>query len=417
MPGFGEELQPIDFPLIGNSVAVGIFSLLHIVLASLSVGFMVMAPVFEWLGRSNRFYTDLAYALTRFTLVVFSASAVLAVIMVELFIGLFPVTTMWIFNQFRFPIFLGVAAFFIQLFALYPYYHYWESIRRRNLPLHLFIGALAAFFVLVWVVVLDGMGSYMLTPSYEKGRWADLFNPTWVPLVLHRLFGNFVFAGYAISGYAGWRLGRRKEHQDEPYYLFLVKIGFLIGFAALLIQPFTGLFYATEIQGAAPKAYEQIIQGRYRGWVYLQFILIALLFLGSHLWMRSTGLQKRGFIIEWAFWISAVLMIAFVELPILRRLFTFTLVGLSLFYLCCWRGAFGATEGEVLNRAPVRRLAILLGLASLLTYLTMGVIRETARRPDTVRGFISLYDEARPQALTREEQTPGHGGSADPKQP
>src|SRR5688572_19256148 len=97
-------LPAIQFPLIGNSLIVGLFSLLHIALAGLSVGFMVLVPVFEWYGKTNAVATDLARALTRFTVIVFSVSTVLAVIMVELMIGLFPVTTMWIWNQFRGPI-------------------------------------------------------------------------------------------------------------------------------------------------------------------------------------------------------------------------------------------------------------------------------------------------------------------------
>ena len=39
-----------------------------------------------------------------------------------------------------------------------------------------------------------------------------------------------------------------------------------------------------------------------------------------------------------------------------------------------------------------------LGVVALLTYLTMGTIRETARRPDTVWKVISLHDEARQPA-------------------
>src|SRR5439155_11392830 len=139
----------------------------------------------------------------------------LAVIMVELMIGLFPVTTMWMWNQFHAPIFLAVAAFFLQLFALYPYYHYWDAIRRRSVRLHIGLGTVAAGFILVWVIVLDGMGSYMLTPSYESGAWAGVLNATWVPLVLHRLGGDFVMAGYGLAAYAAWRLWRTQSSPDD----------------------------------------------------------------------------------------------------------------------------------------------------------------------------------------------------------
>src|SRR5437870_11863678 len=146
---------------------------------------MLMAPVFEAMGRRDPPYTEFAHTVTRFTVIVFSTSSVLAVIMVELMIGLFPVTTMWIWNQFRVPIFLAIAAFFLQLFALYPYYHYWEAVRRRSIRLHIALGVVAAGFVLVWVIVLDGMGSYMLTPRQDSGAWSHVLNATWGSLILH----------------------------------------------------------------------------------------------------------------------------------------------------------------------------------------------------------------------------------------
>ncbi len=134
---FDLDVIPLHFPLLGNSIVVGLFSLLHIALAGLSVGFMVLAPLFQLTGRSIPFNRDLAHSVTRFTVVVFSVSTVLAVIMVELLIGLFPVTTMWMWNRFRGPIALGVVAFILQLIMLYPYYHFWEPLQRYSLAFHI----------------------------------------------------------------------------------------------------------------------------------------------------------------------------------------------------------------------------------------------------------------------------------------
>ena len=110
MPSFDLTLPSLQFPLVGNSLAVAIPSLVHIVVAGLSVAFMATAPILEWRGQRAPHFTDLAYAITKFTVVVFSVSTVLAVIMVELLIGLFPVTTMWMWNQFRAPIALAIGA-------------------------------------------------------------------------------------------------------------------------------------------------------------------------------------------------------------------------------------------------------------------------------------------------------------------
>lgn len=391
--------------MLQNSIAVALFSLLHIALASLAVSFMIIAPVFESLDRQHPFNLEIARSVTRFTLVTFTVSTVLAVLMVELFVGLFPLTNGWMFNQFRRPIYLAVAAFFLQLFSLYPYYHFWEPIRRKSRRLHLALGFLAAFFILVWVTILDGMGAYMLTPPDGGGNWKNLMNPTWVPLVIHRLFGNFVFGGFAIAAYAAFMLGRRSGHPDEPYYLYLMKTGILIGLMALFIQPLTGLLYAEQIRQAAPEAYQQTIQGRYRGLVYLQFTLIGSLFVGSSfLFHRVRAERKRDLLGGGLLIATALLMVAFTEVPAARRLFTYLLLAESFFAFRRWRTAWSTAGSALLNQAGARRLAMALGVIALFTYWTMGTIRETARRPDTVRGMISLQDEARaPKFLTRRE--------------
>ncbi|MGH7229948.1 MAG: cytochrome ubiquinol oxidase subunit I [Nitrospiraceae bacterium] len=396
------QLEPITFPLVGNSIAIGIVSLLHIALASLAVGFTVLAPICESMGLNKPFYTDLARTMTRFTLVTFTASAVLAVIMIELFIGLFPLTNSWLFNHFRFPIHLAIAAFLLQLFALYPYYHFWDAMRARSLRLHIAVGAGAAACMLAWVIILDGIGSSMLTPATGEARWSRLFNPTWIPLVMHRFVGNLVLAGYAIAGYAAWRLGQPAAHADEPYYLHLLRTGVMIGLISLLLQPFTGLLYGTTIQEAAPQAYDQLTRGPYQGLVYAQFSLIGLLFLGSYVLLRSARAKPARFLWEdGAFLAGAALMVTSVGNPNLRRLFLFFLVALTGWCLFAWGRPFIETEPRALRRRAARGISIALAVISLLTYLTMGTIRETARRPDTVRGMISLQDEARTPAADR----------------
>ena len=393
------DVPPIHFPLLGNSIVIGIVSLLHIALASLAVGFTVLAPICESIGLTRPFYTDLARTMTRFTLITFTASAVLAVIMIELFIGLFPLTNSWLFNRFRAPISVAVAAFFLQLFALYPYYHYWDALRVRNPRWHIVMGAVSAVFILVWVAVLDGIGSYMLTPA-QAGRF-ELFNPTWIPLVLHRFVGNLVLAGYVIAGYAAWKLSGPAENPDEPYYRHLLKIGAMIGLSSLLLQPFTGLVYGTMIQDAAPQAYDELIRGRYRWLLYAQFGLIGLLFTGSYALLRSARTEPSPWLwSDGAVAGGAVVIVASAGSPDLRRLFTFGLVILTGWYLLAWGRRFIASNTA--GRRPLTRgISIALAVISLLTYLTMGTIRETVRRPDTVRGTISLHDEARMPAADR----------------
>jgi len=314
---------------------------------------------------------------------------------------LFPVTTMWIWNQFRHLLYLGVAAFFLQLFALYPYYHYWEAIRRHSVRLHLLMGIMAAALILIWVIVLDGMGSYMLTPTDRPGRWPDPLNPTWLPLALHRLIGDFVIAGYGLAGYAAWRLGRWERRSPETpngtdpsaaYFGHVLKTGFAVGLIGLLLQPVTGLLYAHHIQRAAPDAYANLLHGRYQILLYLQFTLLGLLFIGSHVWIKTAQGVPRLAWRDLPLVLSVLLMIATAGYPILRRGFTFLAVALTIWQLLSSMEAT-SQNNVAFARPTVRRLSIGLGVVSLLMYLAMGTIRETARHPDTVQGIISLQDE------------------------
>lgn len=398
---FGAELEAIHFPLVGNSFVVGLFSLLHILLAALSVGFMLLAPILEMRGRTNPFDRDLALSLTRFTVVVFSVSTVLAVIMVELLIGLFPVTTMWMWNRFRVPILFGIVAFILQLLAIYPYYHFWDALRHSSVAFHVTLGTLAAGCMLLWVLMLDGMGSYMLTPVDKDGIWAPLWNPTWLPLALHRMGGNFMIAGYTIAAYGAWRARSPEPTSLQPYYRHLFVTGWKIGLGGLLLQPFTGLLYALFLRRAASGAHETLLDGPYRPFLYAQFILIGLLFLGNYLLLKSMRPPARS--IQWfdfGFPVVAVLMVLSVGYPDIRRLFLYALVGLTAWSLVTFGRA--ALTLPDLSAAYIRPLALGMGLLAIVLYLTMGTIREMSRRPDTVNGKISIGDELRQRAPFKE---------------
>lgn len=395
-------LPPIEFPLLGNSLVVGLFALLHILLAGLGVGFMILAPLAESLGETRPWLLEAARSMTRFTVVTYTASLVLAVIMVDLFIGLFPLTNTHLFNRFRYPIFVAVIAFLLQLFALYPYYHYWDALRARNPRIHRTLGFFAAALMFIWVAVLDGIGSYMLTPTPTDGAWNRLANPTWGPLVAHRFFGNLVMAGYVLAGYAAWRLSAA-QGEDFDYYVRLLKMGLLIGFIMLMVQPLSGLFYAQAIIASAPEAYRQLMQGPYQPLIYAQFLLIGTLFFGSHLWLHGASSVDKA--ARWSPVVAGLLALAMVLSighPDLRRVWTFALVALSVMALYRARSLFiNTAPSQHYQRPFIRYLSAAMAVIAALTYLTMGTIRETARRPDTVRNLISLQDEARQPAHDR----------------
>lgn len=401
------DLPPIRFPLIGNSIVIGIFSLLHISLASLSIGFIVLAPLFEYLGLKDPFFTHLSKSLVQFTAVVFSVSATFAVIMLELFIGLFPIATVYLFRRFDTAVYLALAVFLLHLFCFYVYWYRWGKMRRKRPGAHILLGAAAALFALIWSGLLDQIGSYMLTPPTEEiasldpkiplARASSLvtMNPTWIPLVLHRFFGNLIVSCFAIACYGASALlrAKRRSEEDKRYYDRAVELGMMAGTAFLLIQPVAGILYTNRIGRANPQAMTRLLSGPDRWLLILQFLLVGLLFLLNNLFFYhlSDHPGRSRFITVMASAAAAVMVLT-AQQVVLRRAATFLLIGITLSHFVF----------ILLHRKPVppgravRWLVVATGLCALFTFLLMGVIREQLRRPYTVYGQIRLEDETKP---------------------
>lgn len=375
---------------------VGLFSLAHITLASLGVGCMVLAPIAEGLGRTRPHFTDVAYLITRFTLVTYTTSIVLAVFMLELFTGLFPLTNSWLFNHFRYPLQFALAVFLIQLLCLYPYYHFWDWFRSKSITWHMVLGGAAAVLILVWAGILDGIGSYMLTPVDEESGWARLWNPTWLPLMVHRFFGNLVIAGYVMAAYAGWRLWtNRRRIKDAGYYLLLLKTGMSIGIVNLMIQLVSGFVYAYRIQTVRPDVQPKLLEGGSTILVIGPFILLALLLLGSHLIFRSVHVDRgHSYWGEGLYVLMICLLVVLAPFPYYRRLISLLVLIQTGWYLSYVFPAWIRHSTPSLNTPFVHGSAMILGMASLILYLTMGTIREVARGPDTIYGIIQHQAEA-----------------------
>lgn len=357
---------------------------------------MVLAPIAEGLGRRRPYFTDFAYLVTRFTLVTYTTSIVLAVFMLELFIGLFPLTNSYLFNHFRYPLHLALIVFFIQVLCLYPYYHFWDRLRSKSVTWHMTLGTVAAVFILIWGGILDGIGSFMMTPVEGDNGWTRLWNPTWVPLMVHRFFGNLVIAGYVMATYAGWRLWKQSgQKKDEAYYLTLLKTGIAIGIVSLMIQPVSGFVFAQHIQNAQPDVLQDLYEGPTVLLVIGQFTLLALLLLGSHLIFRPVHLERgHSYWAEGFYVLMVVLMVVLAPYPFYRRLVNVIVLLQTGWYLWYVFPVWMRGSTPSLNKPVIHYIAMALGLTALVLYLTMGTIREVARGSDTIHGIINSQTES-----------------------
>lgn len=403
MPESELRLPPIQFPVLGNSGAVGLFSLLHISLAGLSVGFIVLAPLLEYWGIRDPLYTRLARSLVRFVAVTFSISAVFAVVMVELFIGLFPVSTVYIFQRVEFGAYVAIAVFFLHIWCFYTYWYRWEKMRAKSITRHIALGAVAALLIFTWGALLDGIGSYMLTPPerelaglarFDLARLTFLFNPTWLPLVFHRFVGNMIISFYAIGLYGGLRLLRRSpDPEEEAYDTRVMQFGVMMGTGLLLIQPLAGILYSVQIRRANPQAFERILFGPMEWLVRIQFLLVGLLFFLSNWFFAQISSNPRlSRILNGLILLAAFFMILTVQQIWIRRALTLLLILTTLYHLShvLLHGALSSLR----RQGPW--LAISVGFCAMAIFLVMGVIREQARRPYTVYGQIHLQDEQQP---------------------
>ena len=169
------------------------------------------------------------------------------------------------------------------------------------------------------------------------------------------------------------------------------------------------------IRQAAPEAYEQIIRGDYQLLAYAQFTFLGLLLAGTH-WSVKIALSREQSFgwLDAAIPTLAVVMVVSVGHTALRRAMLYLLVALTLWSVVRWVTASDWQHAlPSASRPWLRPVALALGLLSILTYVTMGTIRETARRPYTVRAVISLQDEAAYPAADRRHTGEGESMSAN----
>ena len=98
---------------------------------------------------------------------------------------------------------------------------------------------------------------------------------------MHRFIGNFSYAGFLIAGWAGFRYLRTTREDDREYYDWMGHFGLLWGFGFLIMQPVIGYGYLKGIRESSPDSFNTIMLGD-KAWVFnLLVIWIAVLSTAS----------------------------------------------------------------------------------------------------------------------------------------
>jgi cytochrome bd ubiquinol oxidase subunit I len=276
----------LDVPVIGKNVVIAVLVQSHILFAAFIIGAVLIAATSEYLGMVTKqsYYERFARNLARFVVLLFASGAALAITFVLALVTLFPVFFSILQNVF-FWVFLVEAFMFLgQIIIVYAWYNVWDKLAYRK-SLHVVFGFIAGFFGLMAMTMIDAVASFMLTPAEvttEASLVARSFlNQTMVPLNMHRFVGNFSYAGFLIAGWAGWRYLRTTREDDREYYDWMGHFGLLWGFGFLIIQPVIGYGYLKGIRESAPASFNTIMLGS-KAWVFNLLVLwIAVLSVAS----------------------------------------------------------------------------------------------------------------------------------------
>ncbi len=398
------DLPVIDTPVFPRWVWMEEITYSHIPIATLVTAFMLLAPLFEYIGyrRNDLRWERLAKSFIWFSLILFSPGAALGTGIPMFIIGTYPEFWSRWSNLFFWPLIAQFMFFLAEVFFLFfLYYLTWDRWQHRK-RLHIAMGGIAAFFGYMVQIVWDSLGGYMMTPGNtplpkvsEPVAWSlpAMLNPSFPFLLLHRTFGNFSYVLLLTGGVLALRyLGQKRKDPNSPntvYFRWASQTCFILGFFAFFPQPIIGWFYARVIQREAPAAFLAIMGGHSDIYFIIKMSLI-LFFLavggtfvvkryGSKavMWGATTGL----FVLLVILWLHPPLMWLAGSAALWRL--ASTAVILALIGWLWWRRGTGDP-----NRRGWQWAMFVTGLAAFFTFALGGFVREHSKSPDTVYGEI-----------------------------
>jgi cytochrome d ubiquinol oxidase subunit I len=415
----------LDVPIIGKNVVIAVLVQTHILFAAFIIGAVLIAATSEYLGmvtKQNN-YERFARNLARFVVLLFASGAALAITFVLALVTLFPVFFSILQNIF-FWVFLVEAFMFLgQIIIVYAWYNVWDKLAYRK-SLHVVFGFVAGFFGLMAMTMIDAVASFMLTPAEVTSEASlvarSFLNQTMVPLNMHRFVGNFSYAGFLIAGWAGFRYLRTTREDDREYYDWMGHFGLLWGFGFLIMQPVIGYGYLKGIRESSPDSFNTIMLGD-KSWVFnLLVIWIAVMSIASTAYfvhklrfavkpmetLRKLSVGALGFTA-----LFTVLNIIPADADLIPQiglvfgqgegtqiplgsmypwkyigLIGLILVGFFVVALYLRASATGFHWGRASRWSQYALIAC--SVAVVLTMVTMGYTRETARRVDNNPGYL-----------------------------
>jgi hypothetical protein len=383
-------LPNVQFPVLGNKWAVGVFFLLHVAIGSFTMGTLVLGPTYELIGRWRGSGPCLRYArwLAEINLRIFSLGATLAGFAVIFLLGLYGRFFVPLVEGFWLVFLIAFLIWFPAIAALWAWTHWWD----RWVPsgAHIALGYFAAAMDHVFLFLIVGIDSFLLTPGSGSGPQA-FFNASFWPELAHRFVGNISWASFLLAGICALLAGATPRATDRDYFLWAARSGLLVGFLTLIPQALIGFGYAEAVHSAEPSAFTYSFEGPLAWLWLLQGGLLGVLLVATNLFFRQDRPVRAGNLLT----LAVLLLELGAVLPeqVYGRTyfwFRYVLITLALLltllHWLLWRSA-----AELAIRWRPRNAATLAaaGIAAVGLIFVMGIIRTTARDPYTIEGQLS----------------------------
>lgn len=292
-------MQPINFPLLGNSLVMAIVILVHVFFAFVAVGGLLISVVTEWIGHKKQSanHDRFARAYVGFLSDMMKLGGVLGVLIVVLLIGLFPEFTKMLYNVFFWPLVAEAALFFAMMAATIYWRITWH--RTAGTARHLAAGAVAAGSAVASALVINAAHAFMLTPGkyFETKNLLDaVMNPTMLASGTHLLLPCIINAAAFALIYSMWKVGRA-DGDELLYYSWLRDYAAKIFAVAILFQPLSGLSFILTVRTANEAAYASIVGGNVAKFFWTMVGLATIAVLSSIIFWISGRRAHRVLLI------------------------------------------------------------------------------------------------------------------------
>jgi cytochrome bd ubiquinol oxidase subunit I len=426
-------VEPLDLPLLYGRIAIAAAALSHTLFATLIVGSAFLGAATETIGhlRRNARFERLA-RLIAFTLILSTATiSFLGVILVFCLNIFWPHFWSMLFRIMFWPLLLEAGFFLGEAIFAYSWYYTWErgAAGQRKVR-HIGLGWGAAACSYVAMMMIDIVASYMLTPRPPEHMWQAIFNPTMVYLHVHRIFGNLTWTGFSLAAICaiGWLRARTVD--DTVFFRWASTVCFFVAFGALLIMPPIGYQYLLQLRYTEPQVFHTLMLGG-RSWLFdlVAFLYSTLVVLGTwYIWnivrRAAPPDSPSRIIVPWSLLVLIVAGTVFAmpyhlqHVPFMSWVTEITINPLgkmqpNKYFAIAGLFFFGLTNWIVLSRSFSRRwsvasersdcprdrtsprLLVVMSLCAILTMLSMGWVRESARAYNgyLIYGVMKLTDE------------------------